>query len=97
MIANLFYFVFKPIKGNIAFIEDAQVIVGQKKEAKRFEQLVKGFTIKVPELKFSLAKISSFLLEDRKLLEEAINNIEQLILKLIRAKSKLLEISTKIA
>ncbi len=46
----------------------------------------------MPELKFSLAKIFSFLLEHRKLLEEAIHNVEQLILKPIRAKSKLLEI-----
>ena len=42
----------------------------------------------MPELKFSLAKIFSFLLEHRKLREEAINNIEQLISKPIRVKSK---------
>jgi hypothetical protein len=45
----------------------------------------------VPELKFSLAKIFSFLLEYRKSLEEAIHNVKQLISKPIRAKSKLLE------
>jgi hypothetical protein len=42
----------------------------------------------VLELKFSPVEIISFLLEHRKLLEEAINNIEQLILKLTRAKLK---------
>ncbi len=45
------------------------------------------------ELKFSLAKIFSFLLEYRKSREEAINNIEQLILKPIRVKLKPLRIS----
>jgi len=42
----------------------------------------------VPELKFSLAKIFSFLLEHRESLEEAINSVEQLISKPIKAKSK---------
>jgi orotidine-5'-phosphate decarboxylase len=46
----------------------------------------------VLKLKFSLAKIFSFLLKYKKLLKEAIYNVEQLILKLIKAKSKLLEI-----
>ena len=45
----------------------------------------------MPELKFSLAKIFSFLLKHKKLPEEAIYNIKQLISKLIRAKSKLLK------
>ena len=45
------------------------------------------------KLKFSLAKIFSFLLKYKKLPEEAINNIKQLISKLIKAKSKLLRIS----
>ncbi len=47
----------------------------------------------MPELKFSLAEIFAFLLEYRKLPKEAINNMEQLISKPIRAKSKLLRIS----
>jgi len=42
----------------------------------------------VPELKFSPAEIISFLLEHRKSLEEAIDNVEQLISKPIGAKSK---------
>jgi hypothetical protein len=50
--------------------------------------LAKGFAAKVLELKFSLAKIFSFLLEYRKSLEEAISNVKKLILKSIRAKSK---------
>jgi chaperone BCS1 len=44
--------------------------------------LVKEFTSKVPELKFSPAEIFLFLLKHRKSLEEAIDNIEQLISKL---------------
>jgi hypothetical protein len=55
--------------------------------------LIKRFIIKVLKLKFSLAKIFLFLLKYRELLKEAINNIEQLILKLIRIKSKPLRIS----
>jgi hypothetical protein len=47
----------------------------------------------VPELKFSPIEIFSFLLEHRKLLEEAISNIEKLILKPIKVKSTLLRIS----
>jgi hypothetical protein len=46
----------------------------------------------VPELKFSLAKIFSFLLEYRKSLEKAIYNVKQLISKPIKAKLKLLKI-----
>jgi hypothetical protein len=45
----------------------------------------------VLKLKFSLAKIFSFLLEYKKSLEEAIYNIKQLILKPIKVKSKLLK------
>ena len=62
--------------------------MSQREEAERVERLAKGFAIKVLELKFSPAKIFSFLLEYRKSLEEAIDNVEQLILKPIRAKSK---------
>ncbi len=51
----------------------------------------------MPELKFSLAEIFSFLLEHRKSPEEAINNVEQLISKPIRAKSKPLKTSAEIA
>ena len=45
------------------------------------------------KLKFSLAKILSFLLKYKKLLEEAINNVKQLTLKLIKLELKLLKIS----
>ena len=45
------------------------------------------------KLKFSFIKIISFLLKYRKLPEEAINNVKQLILKLIKAKLKLSRIS----
>jgi chaperone BCS1 len=38
--------------------------------------LAKEFAVKVPELKFSPAEIISFLLEYRKLPEEAIDNVE---------------------
>ena len=48
------------------------------------------------ELKFSLAEIFSFFLKYKKLLEGAINNIKQLISKLIKAKSKLPKISEAI-
>jgi hypothetical protein len=47
----------------------------------------------VPELKFSPVEIFSFLLEHRKLLEEAISNVEKLISKPIEVKSKLPRIS----
>ena len=40
----------------------------------------------MPELKFSPIKIISFLLKYKKAPEEAINNVEQLISKLIKAK-----------
>jgi hypothetical protein len=43
-------------------------------------------------LKFSLIKIFLFLLKYRKSLKEAIYNVKQLILKPIKAKSKLLKI-----
>jgi mitochondrial chaperone BCS1 len=62
--------------------------VSQREEAERVKRLVKGFTAKVPELKFSPAEIFSFLLEHRKSPEGAINNMEQLISKPIKAKSK---------
>jgi hypothetical protein len=50
--------------------------------------LAKEFTGNIPELKFSPAEIFSFLIEYRKLPEEAIGNIEQLISKPIGVKSK---------
>jgi hypothetical protein len=46
----------------------------------------------VLKLKFNLIKIFSFLLKYKKSLKEAIYNVEQLILKLIKVKSKLLKI-----
>jgi len=55
--------------------------------------LVKEFTNNILELKFSPIEIFSFFLEYRKSLEEAINNIEKLILKLIKVKLKRLRIS----
>jgi hypothetical protein len=58
--------------------------------------LVKEFTSNIPELKFSPIEIFSFLLEYRKLPEEAIGNIEKLILKPIKAKLILLRISKDI-
>jgi chaperone BCS1 len=62
--------------------------VSQREEAERVEQLVKEFTGNIPELKFSPAEIFSFLLEYRKLPEKAIGNIEKLVSKPIKAKSK---------
>jgi len=97
MTANLFCLVFRPVEGDVALLEDAQLrenrkvhkaTVSQREEAKRVEWLAKGFAVKVLELKFSPAEIFSFLLEHRKSPEEAINNVEQLISKPIRAKSK---------
>jgi hypothetical protein len=46
----------------------------------------------VLKLKFSLIKTISFLLKYKKLLKEAINNIKQLTLKLIKVKLKPLRI-----
>jgi len=97
MTADLFCLVFKPVQEDVALPEDAQsgenrnvheVAVSQREEAKRVERLAKKFAVKVPELKFSPAKIFSFLLEYRKSPEEAIDNVEQLISKSIGAKSK---------
>ncbi len=106
MTANLFYFVFKPIEGDVALLKNAQldVLVGedrkvyeatrsQEEEVSRVEQLVKEFTTRVLELKFSLAEILSFLLEYRKSLGETIDNVEQLISKPIKVKSKTSRIS----
>jgi hypothetical protein len=92
MTTDFFCLVFKLIKGDVAFIKDAQVIVSQREEAERVEKLIKEFIIKVPELKFSPIEIFSFLLKYKKLPEEVIYNIEQLISKLIKVKSKLLKI-----
>lgn len=50
--------------------------------------MAKEFAAKVPNLKFSPAEILSFLLEYKQSPEEAINNVEQLISKLIQAKSE---------
>jgi chaperone BCS1 len=97
MTADLFCLVFKPVQGDVAPAEDAQpgdngnvheAAVYQKEDAERVEQLAKRFAAKVPELKFSPAKIFSFLLEYRKSPEEAIDNVEQLISKPFGAKSK---------
>jgi hypothetical protein len=46
----------------------------------------------VPELKFNLIEIISFLLKYKKLPEEAINNVKQLTSKPIKVKLKLLRI-----
>ena len=107
IIANIFRLIFKLIKGNVALLEDNallkdaqprenrkvyKAITSQCKEAKRVKQLAKEFAIKVPELKFSLIKIISFLLEYRKSPEEAIYSVKQLISKPIGAKLKLLRI-----
>jgi len=103
MMAELFCLVFKPMKGDIVPADDAQldVLVGEDEKAleaarkheadvKRVERLAKGFADKVPELKFSPAKIYAFLLEHRKSSEEAIDHVDQLISKSTGAKSKLL-------
>jgi chaperone BCS1 len=91
IIANIFRLVFKPVKGDVALLEDDallkdaqlgenrkvhEAIMSQRKEAKRVKRLAKEFTIKVPELKFSPTEIISFLLEYKKSPEEAINNIK---------------------
>jgi chaperone BCS1 len=98
MTADLFCHVFKPVQEDVALPEDAQsgdntkvheAAVRQRKEAERVEQLAKEFAGNVPELKFSPAKILSFLMEHRKSPEEAIGNVEKLISKPIEAKSKL--------
>jgi chaperone BCS1 len=90
MMADLFSLVFKPAAGVVARPEDAQsgerrkvheAAVSQREEAERVERLAKGFAVKVPELKLSLAEIFLILLEHRKSPEEAINKVEQLILK----------------
>ena len=97
MTADIFRLVFKPVKGDVALPVDVQpgenrkvheAPTSQREEAKRVERLAKEFAVKVPELKFSPAEIISFLLEHRKSLEEAIDNVEQLISKPIGAKSK---------
>jgi hypothetical protein len=48
----------------------------QGEEVKRVERLAKEFAARVPELKFSLAEIISFLLGYRQSPREAIDNIE---------------------
>jgi chaperone BCS1 len=97
MTADIFCLVFKPVESDIALVEDAQpgenrkvheVVVSQKEEAERIEQLAEKFAVKVPELKFSPAEIFSFLLEHRKSPDEAIDSIEQLISKPFGEKSK---------
>ena len=106
IMTNLFCFVFKPIEGDVTPLKNAQsdVLVredrkvyeatrSQEEEVSRVEQLVKEFTTRVLELKFSLAEILSFLLEYRKSLGETIDNVEQLISKPIKVKSKTSRIS----
>jgi chaperone BCS1 len=97
MTADLFCLVFKPVQGDVAPAEDAQrgdngnvyeAAENQREEAERVERLAKGFAAKVPELRFSPAEIFEFLLGYRKSPEEAIDNVEQLTSKPIRAESK---------
>ena len=96
MTADLFCLIFKPVEGDVTFTENTQVAVSQREETERVKQLAKEFTVKVLKLKFSSAEIFSFLLKYRKSLEEAIDNVKQLILKLIKAKLKLLKTSAEI-
>jgi chaperone BCS1 len=78
MTADLFCLIFKPKEGEVTLPKDVQL------EAERVERLSKEFAAKVPELEFSLAEISSFLLEYRQSPEEATANVS----KLIEARSK---------
>jgi chaperone BCS1 len=109
MMSDLFCLVFRPVPGDVAPPEATQseVLVGEdgkapeaarspRQEVERVEQLVKEFAAKVLELKFSLAGILSFLLEYKQSLEEAIDNAEQLISKLIEAKPELPVVSEDI-
>jgi mitochondrial chaperone BCS1 len=95
--ADLFCLVFKPVQEDIARPKDAQsgdntkvheAAVIQREKAERVEQLAKEFAGNIPELKFSPAEIFCFLMEYRKSPEEAIGNIEKLISKPIKVKSK---------
>jgi chaperone BCS1 len=103
MTADIFRLVFKPVLGDVALPEDTALREGaqpgenrkvheaaasQREEAERVERLAKEFAAKVPELKFSPAETISFLLEYKKSPEEAIDNVEQLTSKPIRAESK---------
>jgi len=58
-------------------------------EAEKVERLAKGFAARVPELKFSPAEISSFLLKRRNSPGEAIDNLEKPISRPIDARPKI--------
>ena len=108
MTADIFRLVFRPVEGDVALLEDAalredaqsgenrkvhEAVMSQREEAESFERLEREFGVKMPELKFSPAEILSFLLEYKKSPGEAIDNVEQLTSKPIRAESKPLRIS----
>lgn len=87
MTADLFCVIFKPMEDDIAGLENDvagsknvqkvhDVASQRKEEIERVERLAKEFAAKVPELKFSPAEISSFLLEYRKSPRDAIDNVE---------------------
>ena len=94
MTADLFCFIFKPTECDAALPEDADVLATEavrsqrEEDTKRVGLLAKEFAARVPELEFSPAEISSFLLGYRQSPQEAIDNVKQLISKPIAAKSK---------
>jgi chaperone BCS1 len=93
MTADIFRLIFKPVEGDTVPAEDAQldVLTGQdgkvpeatwsQREEAEVERLANEFAAMVPELKFSPAGISSFLVAHRKSPREAIDGVEQLISK----------------
>jgi chaperone BCS1 len=91
MTVDFFSMVFTPREGDVTLPKNAQsdglVELGenervpeaarsQEEEVKKVERLAEAFAAKVPELEFSPAEISSFLLDHRQSPEEAIDNVE---------------------
>jgi chaperone BCS1 len=94
MTADIFRLIFKPVKGDIVLAKDAQsdVLTGQDgkvpkatwsqgEEEAEVKRLANEFAAIVPELKFSPAGISSFLVAHKNSPREAIDDVKQLISK----------------
>ncbi|KAH6664636.1 P-loop containing nucleoside triphosphate hydrolase protein, partial [Halenospora varia] len=82
MTADLFRFVFKPVKGD----ENTQLDVdttsaSPENEVNELGLLANEFATRVPELKFTTAEILSFLLEHRQSPTEAMDNTAQFVSK----------------
>lgn len=101
MTDELFHIVFKPMEGDAAPPENAQLDVpaqedekvhetarSQREEIERVEKFAEEFVARVPELELSPAEILSFLLDYRRSPGEAIDNVEAWIARIREERKK---------